>query len=102
MPNERSNPKSVRGPLRGTTYTHDEAANITRIVDPLGGVTPQTFDALGRLASRALPNGVTSTWTYDARGWVDTIVHREPALEDGKVIMRKQKCYRCHHSRAGR
>ncbi len=52
------------------------AGNITRIVDPLGGVTTQTFDALGRLASRALPYGVASTWTDDARGWVDTIVHR--------------------------
>ena len=76
----------THAPARGTTYQHDEAGNIPRIVDPLGSVTRQTFDALGRLASRALPNGVTSTWTYDARGWVDTIVHREPAIEGGDVI----------------
>lgn len=48
---------------RGTTYQHDEAGNIPRIVDPLGGVTTQTFDALGRLASRSLRNSITSTFT---------------------------------------
>ncbi len=52
----------THAPARGTTYQHDEAGSITRIVDPLGSVTRQTFDALGRLASRALPNGATSTW----------------------------------------
>jgi YD repeat-containing protein len=50
---------------RPTSYEHDEAGSITRIVDPLGGMTTQTLDALGRLASRALPNGFTST--YDTR-----------------------------------
>jgi YD repeat-containing protein len=52
----------THAPARGTTYQHDEAGNIPRIVGPLGSVTRQTFDALGRLASRALPNGATSTW----------------------------------------
>jgi YD repeat-containing protein len=55
----------THAPARGTTYQHDEAGNIPRIVGPLGSVTRQTFDALGRLASRALPNGFTST--YDTR-----------------------------------
>ncbi len=49
-------------------------------------MTTETFDALGRLASRTLPNDVTSTWPYDARGWVDSIVHREPAIEGGDVV----------------
>lgn len=79
--------EDVRGLAEPPYYLeHDEAGNIAPIVDRLRGVTTQTFDALGRLASRALPNGVTSTWTYDARGWVDTIVHREPATEGGDVI----------------
>ncbi len=44
---------------------------MTRIVDPLG-MTTQTLDALGRLASRALPNGVTSTYdTRDDRALLD-------------------------------
>ena len=60
---------------RTTTYVRDAANRITEIHDPLGGVTFQTYDANGRLRTRTLPNGITSTWTYDARSRVDTIVH---------------------------
>jgi YD repeat-containing protein len=54
------------------------AGNIARIVDPLGGVTTQTFDALGRLALRTLPNGVTST--SRGRGHLDRSRHAHPRL----------------------
>jgi RHS repeat-associated protein len=43
--------------------------------DPLGGVTTMTYDRDGRLETRTLPNGVHSTWTYDARSRVESIVH---------------------------
>jgi len=45
---------------------------------PLGGVTTYGYDADSRLTGRTLPNGVTTAWTYDARGWVMSVTHRRP------------------------
>jgi RHS repeat-associated protein len=61
----------------------DPANHITEIHDPLGGVTYQTYDADGRLSTRALPNGITTTWGYDSRSRIHTIVH---ARADASVI----------------
>ena len=49
-----------------TTYTYDDAGNVTQIVDALGGVTTQTFDAYGNETSVTDPSGRTTKTTYDA------------------------------------
>lgn len=75
-----------------TTYTYDDAGNITSIVDasgdtwaltwsggnltslqlPSGGVTTWTYDGAGRLVATTDPENRTITYTYDARGNLET------------------------------
>jgi YD repeat-containing protein len=55
----------------GHYLEHDEAGNIARIVDPLGGVTTQTFDAHGRLVEpRESPHAVTDGSGNEQLGYV--------------------------------
>ena len=61
---------------RTTLYGYDEAGNVTRIEDPMGGVTTQRYDDAGQLVERTLPNGVVSTWAYNERGWIMEVAHR--------------------------
>lgn len=61
-----------------TNYRHDEAGNLTRIEDPMGGTTTMTYDAVNRVTSRTLPNGVTTEYGYDLRDRLTSIVHRRP------------------------
>ena len=68
----RATPTST---VRETTYVYDGAHRITEVHDPLGGTTTMTYDDDSHLTGRTLPNGIHSTWTYNARGWVMSVVH---------------------------
>lgn len=50
-------------------FTYDAQGNLSSVQDPLGHVTRFTaYDAYGHPLSIIDPNGVTATFTYDARG----------------------------------
>ncbi|HWX02772.1 RHS repeat protein [Collimonas sp.] len=61
------------------SYEYDAMGNRTKITDPLGHVTTQGYDSLGRLIQQALPvpaTGVTSptvSFTYDGQGQLNTV-----------------------------
>ena len=42
--------------------------SAVRVVDPLGGVSTRTFDAMNRCTSETTPLGVTSYASYDGAG----------------------------------
>jgi RHS repeat-associated protein len=59
-----------------TQYQYDGNNNLTRVIDPTGGETTMSYDAVNRLATRTLPNGVTSTYTYQENtDWVESLTH---------------------------
>ncbi|NEQ95699.1 MAG: hypothetical protein F6K30_03040 [Cyanothece sp. SIO2G6] len=67
-----------------TKYEYDSANNLVKVIDPLDGETFMTYDAVNRLTERILPNGVTSTYTYqDNTDLVETIKH---VAADGTVL----------------
>jgi RHS repeat-associated protein len=59
-----------------TQYAYDEVGNLIEVIDPLGGSTVFVYDAENRLSTRTLPNGVVTTYTYDARDRPLSVVHR--------------------------
>jgi len=65
-------------------YEHDGSGNVTRIADPTGGETVLVYDEVDRLVSRTLPSGVESTWGYDLRDRVTSVVHTRVAT--GEVL----------------
>jgi len=48
-----------------TRFGYDAAGNRNRVTDPLGRVTSEIYDVLGRLTRRDLPMGVWESFTYD-------------------------------------
>jgi RHS repeat-associated protein len=70
-------------PAYATRYTYDANGNLTSVTDPLGGHTSMVYDAVKRLVQRQLPNGVTSTFTYNNEDQVTSITHLRP---DGSVL----------------
>jgi YD repeat-containing protein len=40
-----------------------------------GIVTAYTYDLAGRLSTRLLPNGIKTTWTFDARDRITRLEH---------------------------
>ena len=67
-----------------TQYEYDGNRNIVKITDPLGGETVMTYDGVNRLTTRTLPNGVTSTYTYQKNtDWISSITHRN---RDGAIL----------------
>ena len=70
-----------------TSYGYDPAGNLVSIVDPLGGKTVLEYDADNRLVKTILPNGIETTYTYDDRGQVASVVN---AGGDGAVIASAQ------------
>jgi RHS repeat-associated protein len=50
--------------------------NLWKVHDPFGGRTIYTYDQADRLQTRTLPNGVVTTWTFDSRDRLLSIVHR--------------------------
>lgn len=59
---------------RLTTYNYDSAGNLKETIDPMGGVTAQTYDKLGRVRSMVVASGTTdtveTTFDYDSLGRV--------------------------------
>lgn len=51
-----------------TTYTHDEAGNVTSETDPSGRTTTYTYDENKRMTSSRDPDGNVTTYRYDAAG----------------------------------
>ncbi len=47
-----------------TSYEYDAVGNLVKVIDPNSGETVMVYDALNRLTSRSLPNGVTSSYVY--------------------------------------
>ncbi|HEY2395934.1 MAG TPA: RHS repeat-associated core domain-containing protein [Rudaea sp.] len=64
-----------------TTYTFDDAGNITKIVDALNGVTEATFDAYGNQTSQTDPLRRQSSTTYDPPS--GTVLKQADALGHG-------------------
>jgi RHS repeat-associated protein len=58
-----------------TADGYDAVGNLKTISDPMGRTTMMTYDAVNRLSERLLPNGVKSTYGYDALDRVISIVH---------------------------
>jgi len=48
-------------------YGYDAGHRLTSVADPLSGTTGYTYDTAGNLASITQPNGVITSFTYDAR-----------------------------------
>ena len=60
---------SSTDPLGGTTsYTYDQAGNLSTTTDANGNVTSYTYDTEGRMVS--MTDGMGNTWSYeyDAEG----------------------------------
>ena len=64
---------------RVTSYTHDGAGRIVTVTGPGGELTTFGYDAAGNRTSAVLPNGITTTWAYDARNRVTRIEHKTTA-----------------------
>lgn len=61
-----------------TTYTFDDAGNITRILDAKGGTTSATFDAYANLLTQTDPLGRITSTTYDTQS--GTVLSQTDAL----------------------
>jgi RHS repeat-associated protein len=68
---------AITTPTGTTRYTYDELDRLTGMTDPLGRVTTWTYDAASRLTGSTHANGTTSEYTYDARGLLAAIAHRD-------------------------
>jgi len=60
-----------------TTYTYTHAGDVCTVTTPLGQVTHNSYDEIGRLktstvTSDSYPAGTTTTYTYDAAGQLRT------------------------------
>lgn len=68
--------RSVALPGGGSrSYEYDEAGNPVRLVDALGLVTTQTFDAAQRLTKRSVGGARTTAYGYDAVGNVTSVAY---------------------------
>ncbi|NER00647.1 MAG: hypothetical protein F6K30_28790, partial [Cyanothece sp. SIO2G6] len=67
-----------------TKYRYDAGGNLVRVIDPSQQETVMVYDAVSRLESRTLPNGVTTTYVYqDQTDWIESITH---TAADGTVL----------------
>ncbi len=67
-----------------TNYEYDAVGNLVKVIDPNSGETVMVYDALNRLTSRSLPNGVTSSYVYQENtDWIQKITH---TATDGTVL----------------
>ncbi len=51
-----------------TSIFGDDRGNLAEMIDPLGNITRNTFDANGNLVKTVAADGTTTTYTYDANG----------------------------------
>ena len=75
----------VLSEVYSTSYEYDALGNLTKVIDPNDGETVMVYDGVGRLTSRSLPNGVTSSYSYQENtDWVEKITH---TASDGTVLI---------------
>ena len=75
----------VLSEVYSTSYEYDAVGNLTKVIDPNDGETVMVYDGVGRLTSRSLPNGVTSSYSYQSNtDWVEKITH---TASDGTVLV---------------
>ena len=58
---------NVAGQTLTTSYTYDELNRLDTVTDPIGGVYDHNYDANGNRESLLFPNGVATTYAYNAR-----------------------------------
>uniref|UniRef100_A0A831UJS6 RHS repeat protein n=1 Tax=Geobacter metallireducens TaxID=28232 RepID=A0A831UJS6_GEOME len=73
-----------------TTYTHDEAGNVTSETDQSGRTTTYTYDDKKRMTSSRDPDGNVTTYRYDAAGKLISVAGPDgstfqvpPEVQDG-------------------
>lgn len=65
--NRTSASAELAGQVLTTSYGYDELNRLQAVTDPLDRVYAHGYDANGNRATLAYPNGVTTTYSYDAR-----------------------------------
>ncbi|NEQ99707.1 MAG: hypothetical protein F6K30_23900, partial [Cyanothece sp. SIO2G6] len=67
-----------------TRYQYDGNGNLIHIIDPTQQTTIMVYDAVNRLDTRTLPNGVTTKYIYQEKtDWIESITHTD---EQGNVL----------------
>ena len=66
---------------RAGFYDFDEVGNLRQVTDPFGGATIYAHDAVNRIETRTLPNGVVTTYTYDIHDQILRLEHRDASGE---------------------
>ena len=61
---------------RTVSYGYDEQARLSEMKEGDRVIT-YGYDAFGRLAQKKLPNGTESAYTYDSKGQLTELVHRD-------------------------
>jgi len=65
-----------------TTFTVDELGRVTSTTLPDGATTSTTYDPLGAVLSTTDPLGRVTTFSYDAAGRQTEVVHPDGTMED--------------------
>ncbi|MEZ6073131.1 MAG: RHS repeat domain-containing protein [Pirellulales bacterium] len=61
-----------------TQYEYDALGNVWKVHDPFNSTpTIYEYDEAGRLNTRMYPNGVKTTWSFDDRDRMLSIVHED-------------------------
>jgi RHS repeat-associated protein len=58
---------NVAGRTLTTSYTYDDLNRLDTVTDPIGGVYDHNYDANGNRESLLFPNGVATTYAYNAK-----------------------------------
>ncbi len=58
---------NVGGRTLTTSYTYDDLNRLDTVTDPIGGVYDHNYDANGNRESLLFPNGVATTYAYNAK-----------------------------------
>lgn len=64
-----------------TAYSYDGLNQLRRVTDPQGGVYDLAYDRVGRRTSLRLPNGLTTSYSYDPSGRLTGLRTTNSALQ---------------------
>jgi RHS repeat-associated protein len=73
----KGNRTSVVTSSETTAYTFDAVDRLSTVTDPDGALTEYGYDAAGNLVSTMLPNGITTTRSYDSLNRLLTLESRK-------------------------
>ena len=62
-----------------TRYAYDALGRLATITDAAAGTVTYGYDAVGNLASQALPNGISTAWSYDRLSRLTQLTRRTQA-----------------------